>query len=219
MLKLGDSQAGVFIADVMGHGARSALVTAIIATLLQDADKHAGNPADVLSSLNRHFYEVLRNTGDVVFVSAFYLVLDVAAMTATYASAGHPSPLLLDRAAGQVIELTPHLVNNPALGLFENCSYEVARRAIRENDLFLLFTDGLFECRNAQGEEFGRERLIRMVGEHCESDLTGMVDSLVSAAAAFSGLARPADDVCLVGVEVAQKLGSRTLETAGKKPH
>lgn len=219
VLKLGDSRAGVFIADVMGHGARSALVTAIIATLLQDADKQAGNPADVLSSLNRHFYEVLRNTGDVVFVSAFYLVLDVAAMTATYASAGHPSPLLLDRATGRVIELTPHLINNPALGLFEDCSYDVAQRPIRENDLFLLFTDGLFECRNARGQEFGRERLIRMVGEHRESDLTRMVDSLVSAAAAFSGQERPADDVCLVGVEVAQKLGSRTLQAAGEKPH
>ena len=116
--------------------------------------------------LNHHFYKVVHNTGDVVFVSAFYLVLDVGAMTATYASAGHPSPLLLDRAEDRVIELTPHLNNNPALGLFENCTYEVFQRPIKERDLFLLFTDGLFECMNSRGEEFGRDRLMRVVEEH-----------------------------------------------------
>lgn len=205
VLKLGDSRAGIFIADVMGHGARSALVTAIIATLLQDAEGSEGDPAEVLRMLNQHFYKVVHNTGDVVFVSAFYLVLDVGAMTATYASAGHPSPLLVDRGTGRVIELTPHLSNNPALGLFQSCSYEVFRRPIRERDLFLLFTDGLFECMNSKGEEFGREQLIRVVEEHREAGLNGLVDFMVDAAGAFTGKEGPADDICLVGVEVSEK--------------
>lgn len=209
VLKLGDSKAGIFIADVMGHGARSALVTAIIATLLQDAEGIAGDPAEVLKMLNQHFYKVVHNTGDVVFVSAFYLVLDVAAMTATYASAGHPSPLLLDRQEGRVIELTPHLTNNPALGLFENCSYEVFRRPIRERDLFLLFTDGLFECMNSRGEEFGRERLLSVVEDHREADLNDLADAMVDAAGAFAEHEGPADDVCLVGVEVSRKSAAR----------
>ena len=205
VLKLGDSKAGIFIADVMGHGARSALVTAIIATLLQDAEGIAGDPAEVLRMLNHHFYKVVHNTGDVVFVSAFYLVLDVAAMTATYASAGHPSPLLLDRGENRVVELTPHLSNNPALGLFENCIYEVFQRPIKERDLFLLFTDGLFECMNNRGEEFGRERLMRVVEEHRNADLNDLADLMVEAASAFAGHAGPEDDVCLVGVEISQK--------------
>ena len=205
VLKLGDSRAGIFIADVMGHGARSALVTAIIATLLQDAEDRAGDPAEVLRMLNHHFHKVVRNTGDVVFVSAFYLVLDVVAMTATYASAGHPSPLLLDREADRVIELTPHLINNPALGLFENTSYEIFQRPIRERDLFLLFTDGLFECTNAKGEEFGRERLIRVIEEHRGAALNDLTDAMVDSAAAFAGQEGLADDVCLVGVEISEK--------------
>lgn len=209
VLKLGDSKAGIFIADVMGHGARSALVTAIIATLLQDAEGIAGDPAEVLRMLNHHFYKIVHNTGDVVFVSAFYLVLDVSTMAATYASAGHPSPLLLDRDAGLVVELTPHLSNNPALGLFENSTYGVFQRQIKERDLFLLFTDGLFECMNAQGEEFGRERLMRVVEGHRDADLNDLADLMVDAASAFAGHEGPADDVCLVGVEVAQKTAAR----------
>jgi serine phosphatase RsbU (regulator of sigma subunit) len=210
VLKLGDSKAGIFIADVMGHGARSALVTAIIATLLQDAEGIAGDPAEVLRMLNQHFFKVVHNTGDVVFVSAFYLVLDLAAMTATYASAGHPSPLVLDRVSGRVVELTPHLRNNPALGLFENCTYDVFQRPIKERDVFLLFTDGLFECVNGRGEEFGRERLIRAAEEHRNADLNDLADSMVDAAGTFAGQQEGAsDDVCLVGVEISTKSLSR----------
>jgi sigma-B regulation protein RsbU (phosphoserine phosphatase) len=206
VLKLGDSKAGIFIADVMGHGARSALVTAIIATLLQDAEGIAGDPAEVLRMLNQHFFKVVHNTGDVVFVSAFYLVLDLAAMTATYASAGHPSPLVLDRSSGQVIELTPHLSNNPALGLFESCTYGIFQRPIKERDVFLLFTDGLFECMNGSGEEFGRERLMRAVEEHLGADLNDLAESMVGAAGTFAGQeGGAADDVCLVGVEICNK--------------
>lgn len=205
VLKLGDSKAGIFIADVMGHGARSALVTAIIATLLQDAEACGGDPAEVLRLLNQHFYKVVHNTGDVVFVSAFYLVLDVSAMSATYASAGHPSPVLLERSTGRIVELTPHLRNNPALGLFENSSYETFQRPLRERDLFLLFTDGLFECMSSNGEEFGRQRLLQIVEDHQKAPLNELADYMVDSACAFAGQEGPADDVCLVAVEISKK--------------
>ena len=210
VMKLGDSRAGIFIADVMGHGARSALVTAIIATLLQDFGSRASDPGEVLKMLNEHFYRVVRGTGDTVFVSAFYLVLDVEAQSAKFASAGHPSPLLLDRQGGRVIELTPHLARNPALGIFETSSYEVFSRPIRERDLFLLFTDGLFECTDGAGQEFGRARLVRIVEEHRESSLSELTDLLVDSASAFAGKAGFSDDVCLVGVEVLEKSARTT---------
>ena len=205
VLKLGDSKAGIFIADVMGHGARSALVTAIIATLLQDAEACGADPAEVLRLLNQHFYKVVHNTGDVVFVSAFYLVLDVSSMSATYASAGHPSPVLLERSTGRIVELTPHLRNNPALGLFENSAYETFQRPLLERDLFLLFTDGLFECMNSNGEEFGRQRLLQIVEDHQKAPLNELADHMVDSACTFAGQEGPADDVCLVAVEISKK--------------
>jgi serine phosphatase RsbU (regulator of sigma subunit) len=220
VLKLGDSRAGIFIADVMGHGARSALVTAIVATLLQDAEGRTGDPAEVLRMLNRHFHKIVHNAGEVVFVSAFYLVLDVAARTATYASAGHPSPLLLDRAAGRVIELTPNLSNNPALGLFAESTYQIFKRPLKERDLFLLFTDGLFECANGDGDEFGRERLMRVVEENKDADLHTLANNMVRAARDFAGLEGLADDVCLVGVDVCEPAGiaARHQEEAAATP-
>lgn len=205
VLKLSDTQAGVFIADVMGHGARSALVTAIIATLLQDVENRAGDPAAMLCTLNEHFHRLVDNTGELLFVSAFYLILDTADMTATYASAGHPSPLLVDRQDRQVIELTPNLKNNPALGLFKNHSYESFQRPLREGDLFLLFTDGLFECVNPQGEEFGRDRLKELAQEHQSARLREMIEKIFESVGTFTGQQGAEDDVCLVGVEISPR--------------
>lgn len=214
VMNLGDSKAGVFIADVMGHGARSALVTAIVATLLQDIEGRNANPAEVLKRLNSHFHKVVNNSDEVIFVSAFYMILDVREMSATFASAGHPSPLLLDRMGGQIVELTPCLTNNPALGIFENSTYEIFSRTIREHDMFLLFTDGLFECLNADGEEFGRRRVIELCAENQDASVTKLTERIVEAASTFSGPDGFEDDVCLVGVEILQKVARPSAQTS-----
>lgn len=202
VIKLGDQQAGIFIADVMGHGARSALVTAIIATLLQDLDHSGADPALALTLLNRHFQKVVSNTGEMLFVTAFYLVLDTETMRASYASAGHPSPLLVDRQLGQVVELTPHLKNSPALGLFENHNYQVFTREIHKGDLFLLFTDGLFECVNSDGVQLGREGLKGLVEVHQGANLLEFTNRILHSVRSFTGDREQEDDICLLGVEL-----------------
>ena len=83
VLKLSDTRAGIFIADVMGHGARSALVTAILRTLLQDFADQANDPAKFLALINRHFISITGQGNQFVFVSAFYLVLDTEKCVAT----------------------------------------------------------------------------------------------------------------------------------------
>src|SRR5262249_25033779 len=76
VLKVSDHRAGIFIADVMGHGARSALVTAILRTLLQNLAFDTDNPSQFLGRLNQHFHEIVRESEDTIFVSAFYLIID-----------------------------------------------------------------------------------------------------------------------------------------------
>jgi len=78
VMKLSDHRAGIFIADVMGHGARSALVTAILRTLLQDLAAKASDPAQFLSLLNRHFHSIIEQSNQFIFVSAFYLLIDTS---------------------------------------------------------------------------------------------------------------------------------------------
>jgi serine phosphatase RsbU (regulator of sigma subunit) len=210
VLKLDDHRAGIFIADVMGHGARSALVTAILRTLLQDLSSQADDPARFLELINRHFYKLVEESKQVIFVSAFYLVVDTQKAMATYASAGHPSPLVAERARGTVRPLIQRLHDNPALGLFRDSHYKSFTSFAAIGDVFLLYTDGISEAANADGEEFGRERLCDVLKQNLHRDVTGLTQSVIDAVNQFTGATALPDDICLVAVEVTASVKSAT---------
>jgi len=207
VLKLSDSVVGIFIADVMGHGVRSALVTAILTTLIHNLKSHADQPAEFLQLLNSHFHKIIYHPGELIFASAFYLVLDLENKTARYASAGHPSPLLVNRRDGRVIQLTPNLTNNPALGLLPESDYQTFSRATNPHDLFLMFTDGVFECSDSAGVEFGQARLKQLVEDNQSTDLHTLMALIASTIKQYSEPHGLDDDVCLVGVEFLERNG------------
>ncbi len=202
VLKLSDHRAGIFIADVMGHGARSALVTAILRALLQNLAGTTADPAQFLARLNEHFHEIVRASDETIFVSAFYIVIDTATATASYASAGHPSPFVADRVRGTVTPLFDNLRANPALGLFPRAAYDQWTRLIQAGDIFLLFTDGVHDAYNGAGEEFGLDRLRALIARQLARPSRELSQTVVDAVLAFIRPATPADDICLVTVEV-----------------
>lgn len=204
LIKLSDTAAGIFIADVMGHGTRSALITAILRTLLQDLAPDRTDPAEFLNVMNEHFHHLISESHEFLFASAFYLIIDVAKGVARYASAGHPSPLLVERHRNRVSPLMGDLRNDPALGLFRESRYCSHWRKVEAGDLFLLFTDGVFEACNAAGEEFGRERLANSVSNHRTEPMQGMTAAILACVNEFIGHESLADDLCILGVEVLQ---------------
>ena len=159
VIKLNDHCAGVLIADVMGHGTRSALVTAILRTLLQGLAKTGEDPGLFLSLLNSNFYDTMKRTDQLIFVSACFVVFDAREATAKCSSAGHPSPLIGNRRTGRVQPVYQGLKKNPALGLLPEASYQVLSHQLEENDIYLLFTDGVEEAMNPNDEYYGMERL------------------------------------------------------------
>jgi len=91
-----------------------------------------------------------------------------------------------------------------ALGLFEKTDYPTCRCPFAPNDLVFLFTDGIYEVTNAQGEEFGQERLLRAVRKGIQMPAEQLFGDLLTEVQAFSGSQEFEDDVCLVGVEAAR---------------
>lgn len=209
VVKLDDQRAGVFIADVMGHGARSALVTAILRTLLQNLASESAEPARFLSTLNRHFHGIIRNSGETIFVSAFYMVVDTGAGNVCYASAGHPSPFVADRTSGDVSPLIETLQGNPALGIFADGTYQQWTRSLQGGEMYMLFTDGVHEAYNQAGEEFGLERVRDTIRAQLGDSEADMPTAIVNAVQHFIAPAAPADDICIVTFEV-----KRTKESA-----
>lgn len=207
------STAGVFICDVMGHGMRAALVTAIMRGLVEELMPVAADAGKFLTEINRSLHAILRRTREPFLATAFYLVADVAAGELRFASAGHPSPIRVRRRMGTVELLKVcDARHGPALGLFENAVYPTCCCALAEKDLMLLYTDGLYEVDNLRQEEYGQQRLIESVRAHLRCPTEQMLDALLDDVQRFSGAPEFEDDVCLVAVE-AQRVG---LQAASK---
>jgi sigma-B regulation protein RsbU (phosphoserine phosphatase) len=209
VLPLSDTQAGVFLCDVMGHGVRAALVTAMVRALLEGFRHLAADPGWLLAELNRELLAILGQASVPVFLSAFYLVVDVTSGAARYADAGHPLPLHVRRRAGEVgpLPLAGGLPG-PPLGVREQAEYASAQAQLEVGDLVVLFTDGLFEAAGPDQEQYGEERLLAAVRRRMGLAPGRLFDELLGEVLQFTAGKGFADDVCLLGVEVAS-LGER----------
>jgi sigma-B regulation protein RsbU (phosphoserine phosphatase) len=94
---LSPTRAGIFICDVMGHGLRAALITAIIRTLLEELRPMMQNPGRFLSALNLQLRAILERVDEPFIATAFYLTADTATKETQFANAGHPAPVRVRR--------------------------------------------------------------------------------------------------------------------------
>ena len=160
VLALSDTEAGVFICDVMGHGVRSALIAAMVRALVEELKPLGGDPGRLLTQLNRDLCAILKHTGSPTLITAFYLVADADTRQLRYANAGHPKPLLVHRNTASLEALVNEGgKSGPALGLFEDAVYGTSQRSLADADLVMLFTDGLYEVEGPNQQLYTQEML------------------------------------------------------------
>jgi serine phosphatase RsbU (regulator of sigma subunit) len=213
VMPLSETVTGVLIADVMGHGVRAALVTAIVRGLVEELTPAATDPGQFLTKLNRGLTAILRPTEWPIPVSAFYLVADTATGQMRHANAAHPYPICLHRDSGiaELLSLAPNTQRGPILGVMEDAVYETSECGIAPLDLVMLYTDGLYEAENLREEHFGRKRLMAAAFGRIREAAPQLFDGLLADVRQFTGSEAFADDVCLVGMEIMRVRGARRL--------
>jgi sigma-B regulation protein RsbU (phosphoserine phosphatase) len=207
VLALSGTQAGLFICDVMGHGVRSALVTAMVRALVEELRPIALDPGELLTRINSDLRAILRQTGTPLFTTAFYLVADLERRQFSYANAGHPKPFLVHRLGGTV-EVLKYADGKarPALGLFAKSTYPTVACPMKAGDLVMLYTDGLYEVEGAGGQQFSQELLLEAVRQHVGLHGAEVFAAVLKEIEQFSVNHEFSDDVCLVGMEVSERL-------------
>jgi sigma-B regulation protein RsbU (phosphoserine phosphatase) len=201
---ISDRVAGLFICDVMGHGVRSALVTAMIRALVEELRPVAADPAALLHRINGDLRNILKQTGSPLFTTAFYAVADLDRNVLLYSNAGHPKPFIMNRAAGTAERLrSADGKRRPALGLFADANYQTFEHALQPGDMLLAFTDGVFEVEGPDEQQFSQDMLLDLVRRNAPLGIKGMIESVLKEIRAFTAQETFSDDICLVGLEVA----------------
>ena len=183
---------GLFIADVADKGMPAALFMALTRTLIHAAVKETSSPAEALRRVNEL---LLPDTKQGMFVTAVYSVLDLTTGELTYANAGHNPPLWVRRDSVERLTRT-----GVALGASEDAHMTERTIQLAEGESLLLYTDGLTEAFNLEGDMFGEERLLRALGWQASISADDMIKMVESALDDFAGAAPPSDDLTMLAV-------------------
>jgi sigma-B regulation protein RsbU (phosphoserine phosphatase) len=202
---LSDTEASIFICDVAGHGVRSALVTAMIRALVEELKPCAVDPGRFLTQLNHDLHNILRHSGTPLLTTAVSLMADSKSGRVLFANAGHPKPLLAQRASSKVQPLVNASGRSQAaLGLFPGTLYTATEALMSRGDVILLFTDGLYEVQDAQRELYSQALLAAAIQRRLALPVSQILDELLDEIRHFSDGVGFTDDVCLVGIEAAR---------------
>jgi phosphoserine phosphatase RsbU/P len=206
VVPIDDNSAGIFVSDIAGHGIQAALVTAALRTLIEELKDVAGDPEEFLTKVNSGLSRILRQTTAPLYASAFYLKIDLGEKRASFANAGHPPQLHLRRKREEVERLFDKSKAGPALGREEHAVFPARTTSVDDEDAFLLYTDGILEVPNAEGELLGLTHLEAIARQLIHESPQRIVEHIVDTANRHAGNTVFPDDICLVAVEAGSLL-------------
>jgi sigma-B regulation protein RsbU (phosphoserine phosphatase) len=204
VMQIDSNLAGVLICDVMGHGVRAALIVAMLRGLLEKQRSQAADPGAFLHGLNEGLAAILERAGTTMFATAFYGVIDLSADTFSYASAGHPGPIVEGPQGVRQIAMERHQ-KGPGLGLIRGSGYQTTTLPLADIHRIVLFTDGVLEAENREGEPFFERRLMEIIAHNSGAPLESLLDGILGSVLDFCETRHFDDDVCLLGIEVASR--------------
>jgi serine phosphatase RsbU (regulator of sigma subunit)/anti-sigma regulatory factor (Ser/Thr protein kinase) len=191
VIKINDDSLLLIIADVMGKGIPAAMFAAILRSLLRAVPEWMSQPAALLARVNRLLFEEL--SGVDMFITAQLVYVDSRARRITAASAGHCPVLLAVDNDGNDKTLSPEGL---PLGILPDTTFSHQTEPLSKNCRVLLYTDGLTEARNASGEFFGQERLIRWLKKtvHASKSAEDLKEDLAAELSGFQSSSTLSDD-------------------------
>jgi serine phosphatase RsbU (regulator of sigma subunit) len=197
-ISLETGRLGIVVADVSDKGVPASIMMALTRSILRAEAAPGAPPGQTLLATNGHLLE-MNESG--MFVTVLYGVLDPANGELAYARAGHEFPLLFDQ-AGKVTALPKH--RGQPLGILPEPDMDEQTIRLRPGHTLLIFTDGLPDAMNAQGEFYGPERLQETARTLLQAPAQEICDGLIRAIESFKGANAQFDDMTLVVIKAVE---------------
>jgi sigma-B regulation protein RsbU (phosphoserine phosphatase) len=193
---LANDRIGLTIADVSGKGVPAALFMALSRTIVRaNATRNNTRVADVIRDANRL---ITADSKSGMFVTLFYARLDENEKTLTYVNAGHNPPVLFKGQSGELIMLRAKGI---ALGAIEDIELEERTIKLESGDMVIFYTDGVTEAINEKEDQFGEERLFKLIREIHTVSARDMIERIKSEVLAFCGDKPQFDDITLMALK------------------
>jgi serine phosphatase RsbU (regulator of sigma subunit)/anti-sigma regulatory factor (Ser/Thr protein kinase)/transposase len=200
-LTVDDRTVGVVVADVSGKGVPGSLVMTMIRTALRMEARGNRSASDVMAKMNAFVTEDMKKG---MFVTMFYVVLDSVNRVVSYASAGH-NPMILYRGESNATYFLkpkgiPVGINVPDEELFKK-TISVERLTLRQDDMLVIYTDGITEAMNTDREQFGEARLLTAIKRYGHGTAQEFSEALNREIHEFTQGAPQNDDITLVAIK------------------
>lgn len=198
ILKVSENHLGFYVLDVSGHGTQAAMLSVAICHQISNilkpdlASAEATSPSNLVQELVKRYGDLLSVTGQYFTILVGMLELDTGRLC--YVRAGHPAPVHISSKDGiQVLRDEGGL----PIGMFDQADYDQKEIVLEKGDRFLIYTDGLTEAKNEQGEELGEEGLV----EHLSgSKILDCQECLMSVSTRWHQKDEFEDDVTMLGL-------------------
>ena len=194
-IPLTGSKLGLLVADVTDKGMGAALFMALSSTLLRTyAVRFPTLPGLVLNAVSER---ILSDTRGGMFVTAFYGVLEPYIGRFIFANAGHPPGVMISRRHGRV-SIDHFNPTGMALGVSEEAQWKQKVVKLAPGDFVVLYTDGITEANNPQGDFFGEERLLDVLLAKANLPASEMLEGVLDEVHRFVGHSHAQDDIALI---------------------
>jgi sigma-B regulation protein RsbU (phosphoserine phosphatase) len=178
------------LGDVAGKGMSAALIMTVLRAAVRDYWGGAA-PAQAVARINR---TICQNVPDNKYVTFFHASLDPESGDLAYVNAGHNPPVLV-RSTGEVETLGE---GGTVLGMFENAPYREGYSNLRKGDTLLVYSDGISETFDPDGEEFGEHGLASVALRGRALEAKALQDEILRELERFSVGAKATDDRTLI---------------------
>ncbi len=186
---------GILIADVSGKGVSAALFMALSRIVVRMTAIWHKDPASAISYANNI---ICQDSKAGMFVTLFYGRISQEDGTMTYVNAGHNPPVVYRAGPQSVEELMPTGI---ALGAVEDAEYSSDIISLETGDVVVMYTDGITESVNSEGEWFGEDRLRMILLENATLPAQDILDNILRAVISFVGDLPQFDDITLMVVK------------------
>ncbi|MDB4958378.1 MAG: uncharacterized protein JWO36_5947 [Myxococcales bacterium] len=195
--ELVDNKILLVIGDVTGHGVPSAMITAAAKASCDVARYMHNDDVTVTRLLEIMNHAIFESAQRRFVMTCFASIVDTKARTITYANAGHNFPYLFRPGEGKG-DFGSLMIRGNRLGDDRASKYEAKTTDLVPGDILVWYTDGIVECENEAGEEYGEKRFRASVRKAAALDAGEMRDAIVSEASTFFADAPRKDDITMV---------------------